>query len=79
MQIPSVPLSSLSEGERAVIISIHLEKALTDRLRSMGLIAGTPVTCIRRKNRSLIAIRARGAVTAMRLRDAGLVMVQMVG
>lgn len=77
MHIPSVPLSSLSEGERAAVVSVHLEAALAMRLSSMGIIPGTPVTCVRRKKESLIAVRARGAVIAMRLRDAGMVMVKV--
>lgn len=75
MHIPSVPLSSLSEGDRAVVVSVHLDKALAARLSSIGIIPGTPVTCAYKKKESLIAVRARGAVTAMRLRDAGLLMV----
>lgn len=75
MHIPSVPMSSLAENERAVVVSVHLDDALAARLSSMGIIPGTAVECVRRKKESLIAVRARGAVIALRLRDAGLLMV----
>lgn len=75
MHIPSVPMSSLAENERAVVVSVHLDDALAARLSSMGIIPGTAVECVRRKKESLIAVRARGAVIALRLRDAGLLMI----
>ncbi len=76
MYIPPVPMSSLSEGERAAVSSVHTDSALTMRLSSLGIIPGTVVTCVRKKPGSLIAIRARGAVTALRLKDAALVLVK---
>ncbi len=76
MPEPSVPMTLLNEGEKAVISSYHLPDGLKCRLISMGMIPETRIECIRRKKGSLIAIKARGAVVALRLADAACILVR---
>ncbi len=76
-QVPK-PLSALREGEKGVITSLHTNAAFTARLCAVGFTAGTTVECVKYKKDSLTALKARGAVTAVRLRDADLIMVKDV-
>ena len=76
MPEPSVPMTLLNEGEKAVISSYHLPDSLKQRLMSMGMIPETRIECIRRKKGSLIAVKARGAVVALRLSDAACILVR---
>ena len=76
MPEPSVPMTLLNEGEKAVISSYHLPDGLRRRLMSMGMIPGTRIECIRKKKGSLMAIKARGAVIALRLSDAACILVR---
>lgn len=76
MPEPSVPMTLLNEGENAVISSFHLPDSLKKRLFSMGIIPETRIECIRRKKGSLIAIKARGAVIALRFSDAACILIR---
>ncbi len=76
MFVPAMPLSSLCCGETAVVSSLHLPKEIRAHLLSIGLIPGTMIRCLRKKKNSLAAFEIRGAVVAIRLKDAALILVR---
>lgn len=76
MPEPSVPMTLLNEGEKAVISSFHLPDSMKKRLVSMGMIPETQIECVRIKKGSLIAAKVRGAVIALRIADAACILVR---
>ena len=65
-------LSELSVGQAARVCEMHVEGALRRRLFDLGFIPGTVVFCRGKAPcGSPIAFFARGAVSALRKRDAG--------
>lgn len=75
MRKPCKPLSLVMEGEKAVISSFHLGDALKERLYSLGMIPGTNVSCLYKREGGLAAYSVRGAVIAIRLSDAKFILV----
>ena len=64
------PLSRLEPGESAVVSRVETGGAMGRRLRDLGLIAGTAVTCLGRSPwGDPSAYGFRGAVIALRARD----------
>lgn len=76
MRMPCEPLCAVPSGERAVLSSFHLQDALRDRLYSLGMIPGTEVCCLHKRNGGLAAYMVRGAVIAIRLSDARFILVK---
>jgi Fe2+ transport system protein FeoA len=76
MRLPCVPLSLIKPDERAVISSFHIGSALRDRLYSLGMIPGTEVMCLYKREGGLTAINVRGSVVAIRLSDARAILVK---
>lgn len=67
----SVSLAALSAGQSARVCEIHVEGALRRRLFDLGLIPGTLVCCRGKAPcGSPVAFYIRGAVIALRRRDA---------
>ena len=60
-------LNELQPGGRATVKALYCDGAMSRRLRELGLIAGTPVTCLGRSPLGDPAAYAiRGAVIALR-------------
>lgn len=76
MHRKSASLSKTAEGERAVIISFHLNEDMRERLYSLGMIPGTVVKCLYRREGGLAAYSVRGTVIAIRLSDADRILVE---
>lgn len=71
------PLSALRDGQQARVAALHLSGGMRRRVQDLGLVTGTRVTCVRRAlSGDPIAYRIRGAVIALRRRDANLIEVQ---
>lgn len=71
MQRSHTSLSTLREGEHAIIHSIRLEETMRRRLQDLGLVTGTHVTCLQRASAGdPTAYLIRGAVIALRRDDA---------
>ncbi len=71
------PLSALGEGEFAEVSGISLEGTIRRRLQDIGLIEGTTVCCLRKSaSGDPAAYLIRGAVIALRKRDAAGVIVE---
>lgn len=67
----NVPLGHLHEGETATVDSLELNGAIRRRVQELGLIPGTKITCVRvAPAGSPVAYGIRGAVVALRRRDA---------
>ena len=65
------PLSSLQEGEKAVVRQVNSTNALCLRLRELGLVQGQTVCCLRKApSGTPAAYGIRGAVIAIRGSDA---------
>lgn len=70
-------LTSLRPGQRAVVSGLDAAGDMRRRLQDMGLIQGTPVTCVERSPLGdPVAYQIRGAVIALRREDAGTVRVR---
>ena len=70
-------LSELSAGQTARVCEIRVEGALRRRLFDLGLIPGTLVSCREKApSGSPIAFFVRGAVIALRRRDAAKIFVE---
>ena len=66
-----LPLSALREGESGYVMQIHAQPAMERRLADLGLIPGTRVTCEARSPAGdPVAYRIRGALIALRRKDA---------
>lgn len=71
-------LSDLELGGRARVSDIHPGSAIRERLRGLGLIEGTEVTCLRKSPLGdPAAFLIRGAVIAIRSEDSSCVRVEM--
>ena len=67
----NIRLTALRPGESAVVAAVSGESALCRRLKDLGLIGGTAVTCLYRAPAGdPTAYGFRGAVIALRSRDA---------
>lgn len=76
MPIP-LPLDALPLGCPAHVVAIHADIPLRRRLRSLGLIDGTPVAALfRNLSGDPTAYAIRGATIALRRADATKVLVQ---
>ena len=72
-------LRLLRPGDRATVRRMDMEGAARRRLLELGLIAGTPVTCVSRSpGGGIAAYRIRGALIALRDQDAGDIWVEPV-
>ena len=70
------PLSALPMGERATVISVVVRGTLARRMRDFGLIFGTEITPLHRAPfGDPIAYLIRGAVIALRRKDAEKILV----
>ena len=75
----TVPLSSLPTGGRAAVSQLLAEGPMRRRLLDLGLVAGTPVECLMTgPGGSLSAYSIRGAVIAIRRRDAENILVETI-
>lgn len=64
-------LANLAIGQAATVESLHANEAIARRLLDLGLIRGTRVCCLYRSlGRGMSAYLIRGAVIALRRRDA---------
>ena len=71
------PLSSLSVGEGAQVAALCADEGMRRRLLDLGMVAGTPVTCLHRcPAGDPTAYLVRGAVIALRRRDAKEILVR---
>ena len=65
------PLDRMERGETGIVCEMHSEDRLRRRLQDMGLIQGTCVECVGISPLGdPAAYRIRGAVIALRRRDA---------
>ena len=72
-----IPLSAIAPGEKAWITEIRVEGALRRRLFDLGLIPETLVSCrLIAPAGSPMAFTVRGAVIALRTRDAQDILVE---
>lgn len=72
----TIPLCRLRAGEKAAVARLLSEGAIRRRLLDLGLAAGTPVECLMTgPGGSLSAYLIRGAVIAIRRRDAAGILV----
>jgi len=70
-------LHSLGEGESAVVGRLELEGGMRRRLRDMGLIEGTRVSCLQKSPLGdPVAFLIRGAVIALRSEDSSRVIIE---
>lgn len=70
-------LCALADGQSAYVTSVEAEPAMRRRLFDMGLVPGTRVTCQGHSPAGdPAAYLIRGAVVALRQRDAGGVMLE---
>lgn len=75
----SLALTRLSEGQSAYVTDLNTDEAMLRRLNDLGLIRGTRVTCLYRSPAGdPVAYRIRGAVIALRCRDAGRIQVKPI-
>ena len=71
-----LPLSALGRDERAYITSVGGQSDMVRRLRELGFLPGTAVCCeLVSPAGSPAAYRVRGALIALRKRDADMVVV----
>lgn len=67
-------LATLAEGESGVVCSLDTDDDMRRRLWDMGLVEGTTVGCLfRSPSGDPTAYAVRGAVLALRRRDAAVV------
>lgn len=70
-------MDQLRPGERAVVRALHSGGAIRRRLRDLGLIEGTAVTCLGRSPLGDPAAYAvRGAAIALRRADSRMIEVE---
>lgn len=70
-------LAALGAGERAVIHSLRTGDRFRRRLLDLGFVPGTVVEAVRKSpGGDPVAVNVRGAVIALRLRDAGRIAVR---
>ena len=72
-------LNLLPEGQSAYVAALNNESTLRRRLNDLGLICGTQITCLYRSPAGdPRAYLIRGAVIALRGRDAALIQVNPI-
>lgn len=65
-----IRLSSLSEGQRAMITRIHVSDALKERLTALGFLEGTKICCLGAgPSGDPVAYEVRRTVIALRRAD----------
>lgn len=70
-------LSTIAEGETAVVAELRSSGGIRRRLQDIGLIKGTPVSCfLRGAAGEISAFLIRGAVIALRREDSEQVIVR---
>lgn len=75
----TMALNFLSEGESAYVTELNNDDSLRQRLKDLGLIQGTCVTCLYRSPAGdPAAYLIRGAVIALRGRDASQIQIQPI-
>ena len=75
----TLALNLLSEGESAYVTELNNDDSMLQRLKDLGLIRGTYVTCLFRSPAgNPAAYLIRGAVIALRGRDASQIQVHPV-
>ncbi len=73
-----LPLSALARGQRAYISKVDNDTGMKCRLEELGLLPGTRVECeLVSPGGDPVAYRVRGALIALRKRDAGTVHVEL--
>lgn len=71
------PLSALPVGQQAQVAALCATGGMRRRLLDLGMVTGTPVTCLQRcPAGDPTAYLVRGAVIALRRRDAKEILVQ---
>lgn len=71
-------LDCLTEGSSAYVTNLYSEPSMYQRLTDLGMIPGTRVTCLYRSpSGDPTAYLIRGAVIALRRRDAAQVQVRL--
>lgn len=69
-------LTSLKEGQRARVVSLHSSGSMRRRLQDIGLIEGTEVECVQKSPAGdPVAYLIRGALIALRAEDSSDVLV----
>ncbi len=75
MNTEACTLAALAVGESGIVCALDTDEAMRRRLWDMGLIEGTSVQCLfRSPSGDPTAYAVRGAVLALRRRDAAAVM-----
>lgn len=70
-------LCSLQEGQSAVVTSLGVGGSMRRRLQDIGLVSGTPVTCLHVSSAGdPAAYLIRGAVVAIRSDDSQLIKIK---
>lgn len=69
-------LDRLQEGHSGVICRLKLEGGILQRILDLGLTEGCRVTCLLRSGGGPAAFLVRGAVIALRQRDAACILIQ---
>ena len=71
------PLAELYEGERARVTELLVQNGMRRRLLDLGLTPGARVECeLKSPSGDPAAYRSRGALIALRRRDAALVLTE---
>ncbi len=77
--MPTQTMWELSHGQEATVVAVTAHSAMRRRLQDIGLVPGARVECI---NRGMFgeptAFCIRGAVVALRRKDAQSVIVELV-
>lgn len=72
----SIPLHTLEEGERGEITRLCVSGGMRRRLQDIGMIEGTQIACMQKSPwGDPVAYGIRGAVIALRTRDAAQILV----
>lgn len=70
-------LDRLREGQEGTVSQLRLQGAMLQRILDLGLTEGCRVACLLRSpGRGPLAICARGAVIALRQRDAACILIR---
>ena len=73
---PSVPLHALAEGKHGTITKLCASGGMRRRLLDIGMVEGTKIACVQKSPwGDPVAYGVRGAVIALRTRDAAQILV----
>ena len=73
-------LCALGEGEQGKVLKVSEEAEIKTRFRELGIIEGTPITCLRKSPLGdPVAYKIRGAVIAIRNADAKNISIEKEG